>query len=279
MKKILITGASGYIGKNLVNQLLKEKNCKIIVVDRKDNHYDPKVTVIKRDIFDGFQNVWTELGKPDVCIHLAWQDGFKHNAPSHLENLPKHFRFLTSLIENGLKQLVVMGSMHEVGYICGEINEKTPCNPLTYYGIAKNALRQALTIFCQNHQQVKFQWLRGFYIYGDFSRGCSIFTKIYQLEQAGEKTFPFTSGENKYDFINMDTFVQQIAAVSLQTKITGIINCCSGIAIPLKNKIEAFLQENNFKIRPEYNVFPNRIYDSPEVYGNTEKITKILKQK
>lgn len=68
---------------------------------------------------------------------MAWQDGFAHNAPSHMLNLSKHYEFITNLVEGGCRQIAVMGSMHEVGYWEGKIDEGTPCNPLSMYGIAK----------------------------------------------------------------------------------------------------------------------------------------------
>ena len=92
-----------------------------------------------------------------------------------------------------------MGSMHEIGYWEGAIDENTPCNPLSQYGIAKNALRKSLELYCESHN-CKFQWLRGFYIFGDDSFGNSIFCKIRQAVDEGKETFPFTTGKNKYDF-------------------------------------------------------------------------------
>ena len=69
-----------------------------------------------------------------------------------------------------------------------------------------------------------------------------------------------------------------ICKASLQQEMTGIINCCSGTAISLKEKVENFLKENNLKIKLEYGVFPDREYDSPEIWGNNDKIKKILER-
>ena len=56
--------------------------------------------------------------------------------------MPKHYDFLKKMVDSGVEKLVVLGSMHEVGFHEGSINENTPCKPLSLYGIAKNALRQ-----------------------------------------------------------------------------------------------------------------------------------------
>ena len=97
-------------------------------------------------------------------------------------------------------------------------------------------------------------------------------------EEEKIERFPFTTGVNKYDFINIDELSEMIAKASIQKEITGIINCCSGKAVSLKEKVEEFLQNNNLKIKLEYGVFPEREYDSPEIWGNNEKIKKILKR-
>ena len=79
-----------------------------------------------------------------------------------------------------------------------------------------------------------------------------------------------------YDFITVDELAAQIAAASTQEEVTGIINCCTGKPIPLADKVEEFIKEHGFKIRPEYGVFPDRPYDSPGVWGDAEKINKIM---
>ena len=165
--------------------------------------------------------------------------------------------------------------MHEVGYWEGMIDEKTPCNPMSQYGIAKNALRQSLTLFCEQNNVI-LQWLRGFYIIGDDSKNHSIFTKLCQAEAEGKTTFPFTSGKTKYDFISIQDLADQISAVVMQKKINGIINCCSGKPVTLADQVESYIKEHGFKIRLEYGVFPDRAYDSPIIYGDNRKIQEIL---
>jgi nucleoside-diphosphate-sugar epimerase len=141
--KILVTGANGYIGRHAVKAFL-EKGHTVIAVGRQLDQVDARATKIVADIFNPPENPFITWHQPDTLLHLAWQDGFIHNASSHIEVLPKHLRFVQSMIDAGLQQLIVMGSMHEVGFYEGQINEETPCRPTSFYGIAKNILRQAL---------------------------------------------------------------------------------------------------------------------------------------
>lgn len=279
MPKILITGANGYIGSQVISQLIKRiPASEITAVDFKDNNLPSEINYINYDILANAcnPNLFRDLSSPEICIHLAWQDGFNHNADSHLKNISAHYNFLKNLIEQGCRSLSVMGTMHEIGCFEGCIDDKTPCNPLSMYGIAKNTLRQALNVYLQNRDDVSFKWLRAFYITGNDAANKSVFSKIIQMEQEGKASFPFTSGENKYDFQDIHVLAEQIAAASLQEKISGIINVCSGQPVSLKDKVEEFLHLNNFKIRPEYGAFPSRKYDSPAIWGDAAKIKQIM---
>ena len=109
-----------------------------------------------------------------------------------MENLSKHFTFLKNMIDGGLtKKIAVMGTMHEVGFWEGKIDENTPCNPLfCQYGIAKNALRQSSLLLTKN-LDVKVYRLRAYYILGDDRRNSSIFTKTSAGRGgSGEKRIP-----------------------------------------------------------------------------------------
>lgn len=275
--KILVTGANGYIGTGVVEQLLALGH-EVIAADFTTEHVSPKAMCMPCNLFE-LENPYEYFGQPDCVLHLAWRDGFKHASNNHLLDFPGHYAFLTKLIDGGLKHLTVLGSMHEIGFFEGSIKEDTPCNPQSLYGIAKNALRQALQVYLKAHPCI-FQWIRGYYIVGNAQAGCSIFSKIAEAVKAGKTSFPFTMGTNQYDFLDYTEFCKQVAAVVSQTEIIGIINCCSGFPMTLKERVEQFIKENNFNIKLEYGAFPDRPYDSKAVWGDNTKITQILnKQK
>ena len=276
-KDIVVTGANGYIGHNVVRCLL-DCGFDVTAVDMNNNNIDKRANFININLFQDNVNFYELLGHPSICLHMAWRDGFKHNSENHIKDLYYHYNFLSNLIENGTKQIAVMGTMNEIGFYEGKIDEDTPTNPLSYYGISKNSLRELLEVK-QNNYDFTLQWLRCFYIYGDDKNNHSIFTKIMEAEEQGKVLFPFTTGETKYDFIHVDDLVKQISTVVGQDKINGIINCCSGEPVALKDKVEQFLEDNNYNIKLEYGAFPERPYDSKIIYGDSEKINKIMKNK
>ena len=273
-KKILVTGAGGYIGRHVVKALL-DAGQEVIASDLRLDDVDDRAQKIVTNIFEPDDGLFTKLGSPDVCLHMAWRDGFKHNSDNHMGDLSNHYRFIKTMLEGGLKQVAVMGTMHEVGYWEGAIDENTPCHPASMYGIAKNALREATLMLAKEHNAVA-QWIRAYYIVGDDARGNSIFSKLLQAAQEGKTTFPFTTGKNKYDFINVDELARQIAAVVSQSEVDGIINCCTGQPITLAERVERYIKDNNINITLDLGAFPDSHYDSPGVWGDATKIKQIM---
>lgn len=272
--KVLITGAAGYMGKHVVKAFLNAGH-DVYVSDFQYKGIDERAKIIDEPIFSGDKDIFEKLGSPDVLVHLAWRDGFIHNSHAHMADLSSHVIFLENMIDGGLKYLTVMGSMHEIGYWEGPINADTPCNPMSMYGIAKNALRQTLLLYCKD-KDVNLHWLRAYYIYGDDMRGSSIFAKLCQAEEDGKKEFPFTSGKNKYDFIHIDELAKQIEAASVQDQINGVINVCTGKPVSLADKVESYIKKHHFNIKLKYGAYPDRPYDSPGEWGDPTLINQIM---
>lgn len=275
-KTILVTGANGYLGQGIIKQLLDD-GFDVVASDFTSENIDGRAIIKEGNLFE-IDNPYEFFEKPDVILHLAWRNGFIHNADSHISDLDKHCKFVEKMINGGIKRVAVMGTMHEVGFFEGSINENTPCNPQSMYGIAKNALRN-VTFLLGKNANIPVQWLRGYYMVGNVNFGNSIFSKIAVAEKEGEEYFPFTSGLNQWDFIDYDDFCLQTAAAVEQDEITGIINICSGRPQKLSERVERFIKENGFKIKLDYGKFPDRFYDSKAVWGDSSKIEEILKRR
>lgn len=273
--KVLVTGANGYLGIGIVKTIL-DLGIEVVGTDFKIDRIDDRAEKIACNLFD-IQDPFEYFGKPDVLLHLAWRDGFVHYSSSHIDDLPNHYSFIKRMAESGVKKIAVMGSMHEIGFFEGSINEKTACNPITPYGIGKNALRELTEMICQQNKII-FQWLRAYYIVGDDKYGSSIFSKIVLAEEKGESEFPFTLGQNQYDFIDYEDFCMQIAAVINQEETNGIINIGTGYPEKLADRVERFIKEHGYKIKLKYGAFPDRPYDSKAVWADNKKITQIMKK-
>lgn len=271
--RILVTGANGYLGQGVVKCLL-DLGHEVVATDVDVNRVDERAIRKACNIFD-VEDPYLYFEKPEVLLHMAWRDGFVHYSDAHIVDLPKHYAFIKKNSRKEIKTIAVMGSMHEIGFFEGSIKEDTPCNPITPYGISKNALRELTEMLCKQSQQL-YMWLRGFYIVGNSKYGSSIFSKISAAEANGDAVFPFTTGSNQYDFIDYQLFCEQVARAVTQDEVKGIINICSGKPEKLADRVERFIVENGYKIKLQYGAYPDRPYDSKAIWGDGSKIEMIM---
>lgn len=275
-RRVLITGANGYVGRHVV-EAAADLGHAVSAVVRPGSapEIDARAELVEADILaPGFDVKVLAERAPEVVIHLAWQDGFRHNAASHMRMLSGHYALLENFVEWGVGHLSVLGTMHEIGYWEGAIDADTPTAPTTLYGIAKDALRRAA--FATLADRVPLTWLRCYYIYGDDRRNNSIFARLLEAVDEGKPTFPFTTGRNRYDFITVDELARQIVSASTQEQLLGVINCATGEPVSLADKVEEFIRENRLPISLEYGAFPDRPYDSPGVWGDATAIRSIM---
>lgn len=271
--KILVTGANGYLGQGIVKHLLCLGHS-VIATDFRIDNIDDRAEKIACDLFN-IVNPYDYFGEPEALLHLAWRDGFIHYSDTHIKELPKHYDFIKSFCKSNVKTIAIMGSMHEIGFFEGSINENTPCKPTTSYGISKNALRELANMLCKQNNKI-FLWLRGYYIVGNSRYGSSIFSKITTAVSEKKTEFPFTMGQNQFDFIDYEDFCEQVSKAVTQKEVTGVINICSGHPEKLADRVEKFIDENGYNIILKYGMFPDRPYDSKAVWGDSTKIDKIM---
>lgn len=275
-KTILVTGANGFIGAKVVEQLCNSGKYNIVAVDLNNTNINHKACFLELNILEhaNDENLSKILGNPNIIIHLAWRDGFIHNSKAHIEDLAQHMQLIQNFYSfEQLESLSVMGTMHEIGYYEGMISDTTPCNPTTLYGISKNALRQFA--FSQPHN-CSLKWLRAYYIFDNAGNGSSIFSKIIKAANEGKHVFPLTMGENKCDYISLEELSEQIVEASTQNEVDGIINVCSGEPLSLKNAVTYFVKNNNLDIEFDFGAFPDRPYDSHIIFGDNKKISFIM---
>jgi len=273
---VIVTGAAGYVGRHVVTALLDAgADVTAVVRPGRGARVDERAAVVELDLLDPATDLSPLLDPAaDALVHLAWEAGFTHASPQHMLRLSDHFRVLDAFSRAGVGRIAALGTMHEIGRFEGAITAETPTNPLSLYGIAKDALRRALLAHVAPRTTV--QWLRAFYILGDDRENQSIFTKLLEASDAGRTTFPFTSGTAQFDFIQVDELGRQIATVALQDEVQGVVNVCSGEPVALGVQVERFIEAHGLDIALEYGAYPDRPYDSKVVYGDATEIRELM---
>lgn len=282
VQTILVTGATGFIGRHVVLALLR-RGVQVVVSSAHperaaaaDWFQEVRYVPLNLAELDPGADYYTYFGRPDAVIHLAWEGLPNYRGAFHLtDNLPRHRQFLSNLLENGLKDLTVTGTCFEYGMQEGCLDETMECRPDNPYAQAKYALLQYLHEHTAKHSAV-FRWLRLFYMYGPGQNEKSLVAQMEQALAAGDEVFNMSGGAQVRDFLPVEQMAEYIVAAALQTRVTGVINCCSGRPVTVRQFVENYLAARGKSIRLNLGYYPYPDYEPMRFWGNGAKLKQCL---
>jgi len=218
---ILITGASGFIGQSLVYRLSKTNN-KILAISRKKYEVEDNSNIewVKCDIFD-FQKIHQKVKdfKPEVVIHLLWEDIPNFNLENSLKNINNSinfFKFIFTL--DTCKKILVSGSCLEYSKNKGVCIEDEIVIPNNYFTWAKHTLKNWLEIEALRCNFI-LGWFRIFYVYGPNQRKESLIPSLVN-SFIHKKKITVNNIYNSNDFIFIDDVIDAFICF-LNKKITS----------------------------------------------------------
>ncbi len=278
---VLVTGSTGFIGGHVIKDLLNKK-VKIVATSQNRNkakkyEWFGKTEYVPLDIgrLDG-SNLYDYFQKPDRLIHLSWEGLPNYRELYHFErNLPDNYNFLKNLIQNGLSDLTVVGTCFEYGIQSGRLSETDESKPVTSYGLAKDTLRKFLEQLKRQYD-FKLRWVRPFYVYGDNQNENSVLGQLEKAAKNRDKVFNMSLGEQLRDYLPVEKMAEYISIISLQDKIYGIINCCSGEPISVRRFAENYIKEKGIKIKLNLGYYPYLDYEPLAFWGDNMKLLKII---
>lgn len=285
MKRILVTGATGFVGNYVISELLHTGHDIIATSFNKDKaakqDWYQKCDYIPFDLssLNPDKNYYRFFKSPDLLIHLAWEGLPNYKADFHvMENLPRHFAFLKNLVQNGLKDISITGTCFEYGMQDGELSEGMPAMPSNAYAIAKNDLRLLLNGFAEI-MPFDLKWIRLFYMYGRGQNPASLLSQLESAIQRGDTVFNMSPGDQLRDYLPVQKVAEYIVRIALQDKVTGIINCCSGLPITIKQLVLEYLQQKGVTMELNLGHYPYSDIEPRNFWGDTSKLSSILDAK
>jgi len=282
MKKVLVTGATGFIGNYVIKELLKY-DIEIIATSSREEKAkqqswfnDVKYVEFDFTHFDSLTNYFLYFNRPDILIHLAWGGLPNYKSSFHIEiNLPRQKALLENLICNGLKNITITGTCLEYGLQQGSLSEDMPALPSNPYSIAKNELRKSIEQLQQLHK-FSFKWVRLFYMYGKGQNLNSLLSQLDKALQNGDAAFNMSGGKQTRDYLPVEKVAEYIVKIALQTNVQGIINCCSGVPVVIKHFVEEHLKTVGKTITLNLGFYPYTDYEPMHFWGSIKKLNKAL---
>ena len=231
-KKVLITGATGLIGKESI-PFLKKEGFDIYAISSKIVK-DSSIHWIKCDLFDeeSVKKVFKEI-KPNYMLNFAWITGgdYLTNEKNILfKNIG--IKMLEFFKENGGKRAIYAGSGFEYDITDKILSETTPRKPKTLYAECKNELHDAAIKYAKDNK-LSFGWGRIFGVFGHNEKETRLTPKIMNCMKENT-VFELGAPNNILDYMYSKDIAHAFVEF-LKKDYEGDVNICSGKGILLKD--------------------------------------------
>ena len=299
-KKILITGAAGFIGFSLCRKMLA-KGVDILALDNFSDYYDPRLKKARFEkLFEEFKKekpnsefIFEKLDlldrkkleslistfKPDTICHLAAQAGVRYsleNPQSYIDNnITATLNLLEISKDIGVSDFILASTSSLYG-----LNQEIPFSEnmnidstISPYSSSKRACE----LLCHTYHHIyniKFRILRFFTVYGPWGRPDMALFKFTRAILANSPIDVFNSGNMKRDFTFVEDIVDGFMLAIDKPYDFEIFNLGFGKAIALEEFIE--ILENKLEIKAKKNYLPIQPGDVPYTWSDISKARKML---
>jgi len=240
--RIAITGATSMTGIALTEHALDE-GYDIVAIVRpgstgiKDIPVSKKITVRECDISD-YKRL-TGADRCDIFIHLAWNKTSPHerdDIDAHLNNITYTTDAVRLAKGWGASAFVGVGSQAEYGLLNGKVNENTPTNPMSGYGIAKYSAGKLAAILCKQ-LGMRCCWSRIFSSYGERDRNHTLIMYLIRTLLSGNSP-ELTKCEQIWDYVYTRDVARAILAIGMRGKDGSTYSIGSGECRPLRDFVK-----------------------------------------
>tara|TARA_B110000238_G_C16128823_1_gene440506 strand:+ start:647 stop:1477 length:831 start_codon:yes stop_codon:yes gene_type:complete len=266
-KHIIVTGATGFVGRNIVKNLIKNKFKVSILVRNLDKalsiDYLKDIPKIYFDIERYKENI--EVPKNITLIHCAWSNVKDTHSLKHIEeNYINNYFFIKNMINKGIDKIVITGTCFEYGLQQGSINADAQTKPNDAYSLAKDNLHKSLRLL-QNKSNFNLIWLRLFYMYGEGQNKNSIIPLFDAALERGDEIFNMSPGDQLLDYLNIDEVSQKI--IDKLDMVNGTFNICKGEPILLRNLLKQRMKEKEKYIKLNMGYYDYRKDENIRFWG------------
>lgn len=273
MKKVLVTGASGFIGSRSL-ALLANKGYQVHALSTKSIKKEQQGILWHQvDLFDsvGVAALMDQL-KPTHLLHFAWYTvhGKFWTSPLNLNWVQASLHLLQAFVQQGGKRFVGAGTCAEYDWNQEIYSEKsTPCNPATLYGTCKAALHQMMSSYCKQ-ESISFAWGRIFHLYGSHEHPDRFVPAVIQKLLKKEHV-PCSHGEQVRDFLHVEDVASAFVSL-INSDSEGAVNIGSGRGIKLKEVSQLIAERIGEKQLIQLGALKAPALDPPILVAVTERL-------
>ena len=271
-KKILITGATGFVGSQVLKNLLaRNKDVYAVVRKTKKNLLKKKYPnlnlIVTNDLFAESSEWWNKKCKGiHTIIHLAWHaEPRKYlNSSKNINCLKGSLNMAQGAIKAGVKKFVGIGTCFEYDLSLAKLSINSMLKPSTIYSATKVSLYTTLLkLFIDN--SIEFAWCRLFYLYGEGEDERRLVAYLHKQLSEG-KLVKLGSGKQIRDFLNVSEVGLIINKIALGNK-QGPINICSGDPITVRQMAQKIADKYNKRYLLKFGARPDNLIDPQRVVG------------
>lgn len=235
--KVLVTGASGYIG-DPTTRALVASGCDVHVFGRQDSVI-PGTTFHNVDLLQPADlRATIEATGTEILLHLAWSvtPGKFWTDPANTDWAAASLKLFRAFAEAGGQRIVGVGSCAEYDWSGSPLIEGTsPVNPGTLYGQAKASVWRLLEAMGQQ-EELSVAWARLFFLYGPGEPPGKLMADAVNALIEG-RTLATTPGIQKRDFMYVEDAAEALCALTL-SPTAGVVNIASGKSVAVRELLE-----------------------------------------
>lgn len=266
MRKVLLTGTSGFIGLAVERLLYTDK---FGIEARFAKRNGKNKSDISLDLESDYNlSELLESWQPDTLLHLAWAGIPDFSEEQNQKNIQNSFRLIDQSLNLGVKRVILAGSCWQYGTVTGEISEDHPVINPSALGVCKNTLFQSARVLADSHS-AELAEARIFYAYGPNQKPSSLLPYIVNNLIRGVKP-EFKDPNGAFDFIYVDDVAKALLCLcQTEAAVDGIFNIGSGYATSVKQIANLVSQSLS-----QTTIFAD-LSSNSGFWGNNQKLSRL----
>lgn len=226
--RVLITGATGFIGVALCKEMIKNGN-EVTAIIRENSSKKSKLPKEVKIIELSLDKLNKFNGSYDLMYHLAW-NGSSGNDRNDFDMQYSNIKYTVEAIKLAkrcnCKKFIGAGSQAEYGVVHGEAKEdETICKPFMMYGAAKLSAYQMGKLVAEQ-EGISFVWPRIYSVYGVGENEGTLMSYLVNTLQEG-KVPELSACENMWNFMYIDDCTRALRMLGENKETEGIYNVAS----------------------------------------------------